>query len=113
MNPNKLLSIIVILCILPLIVMTANSGVEVVDNLEPLHNNNQAEQSINKTLKVGDAYFDVKVKVPNYKIVKTVNKPIVISTNKLTIELDEVATNNTTKYNISNNSKITKIKPIK
>lgn len=113
MNPNKLLSIIVILCILPLIVMTANSGVEVVDNLEPLNNIKSTVLSKDKTLKVGDDYFDIKVKLPKYKVVANLDKPVIITSNELIIELDTIATRNTTKYTIPNNTKITKIKQVK
>lgn len=110
MKPNKLLLIITLICITPLLIMSTNNDVEIVSHLQPINNSN-TKVSKNNTLdlEIGDEYFDIKIKVPHYSVSKNANQNVVINTKKHTFILDEKATENTNKYNVSNIAKITNI----
>ena len=108
MKPNKLLLIITLICITPLLIMSTNNDVEIVSHLEPVENTKSTKNNT-LDLEIGDEYFDIKIKVPHYSVSKNANQNVVINTNKHTFILDEKATENTNKYNVSNIAKITNI----
>ena len=112
MKPNKLLLIIVMICITPLFILSTNNDVTIVSQLPVIKTTPKIEKA-NATsalgLTINDDYFNIKVKIPNYKVSIASNQKIVITSDSVSFILDEKGTKNTTKYTISNTAKIIKI----
>ncbi|MEM5540888.1 hypothetical protein [Olleya sp. AS48] len=108
MKPNKLLLIVTIICITPLLIMSTNNEVEIVSHLEPVKNTKTTKNNT-LDLEIGDQYFDIKIKVPHFKVASNANQNVVINTTNHSFILDQKATKNTTKYTVSNVAKITNI----
>ncbi|MBL7560630.1 hypothetical protein JAO71_12550 [Olleya sp. YSTF-M6] len=109
MKPNKILLLITLICVTPLIIMSTNNDVQIVSKLKPISDNSINSQNTaynNSTdLKIGDSYFDIKVKVPHFKINNKTKNVSINSPSNIYI-LDQTAHKDLTKYTIANTVKI-------
>ncbi len=114
MKPNKILLIITLLLVTPLIIMSSNNEVEIVDSLDPIQNTKQVEPKKNSdTLDIGDSFFDIKVKVPYYNVTINSDQNVVVKTKSKWFMLDYTTTKDIDNYDVPNTSKIIKIDIIK
>lgn len=116
MKLYKVILLITFICITPLLIMSTNSNINTFNNAKMIQKTSAATSSISTSLrkhtldlKIGDIYFDVKVKVPHYKVSKNTTNNVILISKKAVITLDEIAHKNTNKYTISNTAKITNI----
>ncbi|WP_299383308.1 hypothetical protein [uncultured Lacinutrix sp.] len=116
MKLYKVILLITFICITPLLIMSTNSIINTHNNAKMTQNttaittsNSSSSREHALDLKIGDIYFDVKVKVPHYKISKNMNNNVVLISKKAVITLDEIVHKNTNKYTVSNTAKITNI----
>ena len=116
MKLYKIILLITFICITPLLIMSSNSIINTSNNANMQQNttaittpNSSSSREHVLDLKIGDIYFDVKVKVPHYKISKNTNNNVVLISKNVVITLDAVAHKNTNKYTVSNTAKITNI----
>ncbi|QCE41010.1 hypothetical protein [Psychroserpens sp. NJDZ02] len=112
MKPNKLLLIIVLICITPMLILSTNNDVTIVSQLPAIKTTVKMEKT-NVTsalgLAIDDDYFDIKIKIPNYKVSIDSNQNIIITSENTSFILDKKGTKNTTKYTVSNTAKIINI----
>lgn len=116
MKLYKVILLITFICITPLLIMSTNSIINTHNNAKMTQNttaittpNSSSSREHALDLKIGDIYFDIKVKVPHYKVSKNMNNNVVLISKKAVITLDAVAHKKTNKYTVSNTAKITNI----